>query len=72
VQNTVRAIKIALRTERSSNRDMIKHLKNVKYVPVEELRSYDPEFRTFFNVNRPEELHEASKILDLERADHSV
>jgi len=72
VQNTVRAIKIALRTERSSNRDMIKHLKNVKYVPVEELRSHDPELRTFFNVNRPEELREASEILDLERADPSV
>ena len=72
VQNTIRAIKRALRTERSSNRDMIKNLKNVKYVPVEELRRYDPELRTFFNVNRPEELREASKILDLERADPSV
>jgi len=72
VQNTVRAIKLALETERSSNRDMIKHLKNVKYVPVQELRSYDPELRTFFNVNLPEELREASKILDLERADPSV
>lgn len=68
VQNTVRAIKRALRTERSSNRDMIKHLKNVKYVPVEELRSYDPELRTLFNVNRPEDLREALKILDVERA----
>jgi len=47
-------------------------LKDVKYVPVEELRGYDPELRTFFNVNRPEELREASKILDLERADPSV
>jgi len=72
VHNTVRAIKRALRTERSSNRDMIKHLKNVKYVPVDELRSYDPELRTFFNVNRPEDLREASKILDLERVDSSV
>jgi molybdopterin-guanine dinucleotide biosynthesis protein A len=72
VQNTIRAIRLALKTERSSNRDMIKHLKNVKYVPVEELRSYDPELRTFFNVNRPEDLREASKILDLERADPSV
>jgi len=72
VQNTVRAIELALRTERSSNRDMIKHLKDVKYVPVEELRSYDPELRTFFNVNRPEDLREVSKTLDLERADSSV
>jgi len=72
VQKTVRAIKRALRTEQSSNRDMIKHLKKVKYVPVEELRSYDPELRTFFNVNRPEDLREASKILDVERADSSV
>jgi len=68
VQNTIRAIKRALRTERSSNRDMIKHLKNVKYVPVEELRSYDPELRTLLNVNRPEDLREALKILDVERA----
>jgi len=72
VQNTVRAIRRALRTKRSSNRDMIKHLKNVKYVPVDELRSYDPHLRSFFNVNRPEDLREASKILALERADSSV
>jgi len=72
VQNTVRAIRIALKTELSSNRDMINHLKNVKYVPVEELRSYDPELRTFFNVNRPEDLRKASEILDLEKADSSV
>jgi len=72
VQNTIRAIKRALRTERSSNRDMIKHLKNVKYVPVEELRSYDPELRTLYNVNRPEDLREASKILGLEISNCSV
>jgi len=72
VRNTVRAIKLALRIERSSNRDMIKHLKDVKYVPVDELRSYDPDLRTYFNVNRPEDLREASKILDLEKADPSI
>jgi len=72
VKSTIRAIKRALRTERSSNRDMIKHLKNVNYVPVEKLRSYDPELRTLFNANRPEDLREASKILDLERANSSV
>ncbi len=72
VRNTIRAIKAVLRTERSSNRDMIKHLKNVKYVPVDELRSHDPELRTFFNVNRPEDLLEAEKILNLERTDSSI
>jgi len=72
VQNTIRAIKRALRAKRSSNRDMIRLLKNVKYVPVEELRSYDPKLRTFFNVNRPKDLREAVRILGLEKADSSV
>lgn len=72
VQDTIRAIRRTLMIERSSNRDMIKHLKDVRYVPVDELRSYDPELRTFFNINRPEDLREASEILGLEKADSSV
>ena len=72
VKNTIRAIKQVLNIGDSSNRDMIKHLKDVRYVPIEELRTYDPELRTFFNVNRPEDLREAVKILDLENADSSI
>ena len=72
VQNTMRAVRRALKIERSSNRDMIKNLKDVKYVPVDELRSYDPELRTFINVNRLKDLREAVRISDLERADSSI
>jgi molybdopterin-guanine dinucleotide biosynthesis protein A len=38
-----------------SLRDMIQNLR-VTYVPVEELRRYDPALRTFININRLEDL----------------
>ena len=72
VENTIQATIRALKTERSSNRNMIKHLKDVKYVPVDELRNHDPKLRTFFNVNRPEDLREAENILNLERTNSSI
>ena len=35
---------------------------NIRFVERAEMESYDPEFRTFFNVNTPEELAEAERL----------
>ncbi len=40
-----------------SLRPMIRSIRT-RYVPVEELRKFDPGLRTFTNINRLEELHE--------------
>ncbi len=34
----------------------------VRYVGEDEIKAFDPEFKTFFNVNRPEELKDALKM----------
>lgn len=34
----------------------------VKYIGEKEIRAFDPDLRSFFNVNRPEELLEAGKV----------
>jgi molybdopterin-guanine dinucleotide biosynthesis protein A len=33
---------------------------HIRYVDEEEIRAFDPDLRSFFNVNRPEELQEAT------------
>lgn len=34
----------------------------VRYLSEEEIRAFDPELRSFFNINRPEELSDAKKL----------
>jgi molybdopterin-guanine dinucleotide biosynthesis protein A len=41
----------------------IEDLDGVKYYPVEKLRKYDKELLTFMNVNTPEDLERAEKII---------
>jgi molybdopterin-guanine dinucleotide biosynthesis protein A len=45
------------------NYQVIKFLHNVRvrYVEEEEIRAFDPELKSFFNINRPEELLNATK-----------
>jgi len=42
--------------------DLFKYV-SVHYIEVEELRSFDPELYTFFNINTPEEYSYAQKIM---------
>ena len=48
--------------ESYSLRPMIRSL-NTTYVPVEELRQFDPKLRTFTNINKPEELDRINATL---------
>jgi molybdopterin-guanine dinucleotide biosynthesis protein A len=34
----------------------------VKFVDEEKIRAFDPQLRSFFNVNRPQELSDATKL----------
>jgi len=54
----------ALRSNELRNTDMIKRLKEIRNVPVEELKKFDSELLSFFNVNTPDEYQKALKILD--------
>lgn len=45
--------------------NMIKRLERAIYVPVEELKKYDPALLTFFNINSTEDLKKAEEILKL-------
>jgi len=44
------------------SRALAKRLNKVKYVPVEELKSFDENLLTFFNVNTPDDLVKAEQI----------
>jgi molybdopterin-guanine dinucleotide biosynthesis protein A len=46
-----------------SLRFMIRSL-NTRYVPVEELRRFDPSLRTFTNINKLEELDRINALAD--------
>ncbi|MFQ5763017.1 MAG: molybdenum cofactor guanylyltransferase [Candidatus Bathyarchaeia archaeon] len=46
-----------------SNKDMIKRLKLVAYVPVADFKRYDPKLLTFRNVNTHRDLTDARSIL---------
>jgi molybdopterin-guanine dinucleotide biosynthesis protein A len=43
--------------------DLIQQLRNVLYVPVDELRVYDPSLLTFFNINTAEDLEKAKNLV---------
>lgn len=43
--------------------NMIERLERTIYVPVEELRRFDPDLLTFFNINSKEDLKRAEAIL---------
>jgi len=43
---------------------MIKGLPLVRFIPVDELRSFDPCLSTFFNINTPSDLERAEEMLE--------
>lgn len=47
-------------------RSFIDALGSVLYVPVESLMSFSSELRTFFNINNPEDLEEAIRLIGME------
>jgi len=39
----------------------------IRYVEEEEVRSFDPQLKSFINVNRPQELRDATSLEDGEK-----
>jgi molybdopterin-guanine dinucleotide biosynthesis protein A len=52
----IRAVERSLREGERRIAAPLKHLKDVVYVPADEIRKVDPELKTFLNVNRAEDL----------------
>lgn len=63
VEPTRLAAKEAVEADELKNTDMIKRLERVKYVSVEELRAFDKELLSFFNVNTLDEYRTALSML---------
>lgn len=61
--SALKAAEEALNRGERSFREMIRSLNKVVYVNVDELKRFDPELVTFFNINSGEELLRAEKFL---------
>jgi Molybdopterin-guanine dinucleotide biosynthesis protein A len=55
IEATLSAIKHAVKRGEFSPRQVVLHLKNVRYVDIEELRAVDPKLESFLNINTPED-----------------
>lgn len=62
-QPTAHAAGEALRLGRLRVRDLLDSLRNPRYLPVDELRPYDPDLLTFFNINGQRDLRLAEAII---------
>jgi molybdopterin-guanine dinucleotide biosynthesis protein A len=63
VSSSLRAIESAFNFGENSVLDLIKRLKKINYVPIEELRKFDNELHTFLNINYAKDIKTAYKIL---------
>jgi len=66
-QAAARAALLSTEEENFRLRNMISHLDDVKYISTVTLEQYDPNLRTFFNINQVDDLHEIRHLLALER-----
>ena len=64
ISSTVSAAKASLRADELMILDMIKRLKKVVYLNTNNLRKYDQDLVTFFNINRQKDLRNAINILN--------
>ena len=55
----IRAAEDSIKARRMSMHDMLQGLEKLVRVPVDEIRKFDPELLTFWNINTPEELARA-------------
>jgi len=63
VDSTLSATEEALRCNELKIEAMIKRLQDVRYVNIDKLRPLDEEMLSFFNVNTPEDLEKANRVL---------
>ncbi len=64
LSSSIPAIESAFDVGERSVLDMIKRLDSVRYVPVDDLRRFDKELLTFFNINYPKDLDTANEIMN--------
>lgn len=64
IESTIPSIEKALRNGALSISSAIKYLKKVAYIPINELKKYDPKLLSFFNINTLEDL-KVAETLDL-------
>lgn len=62
-ESALAASKKALQGEKVSMHLLISYLEKVRYVSTSSIRQMDPKLMTFFNVNSPEDLGKAERIL---------
>jgi len=62
-KTALEAAKNALEVGRSGLKGMVETLKNVRYVSTIVLKQFDPELKTFFNVNTPLDIRKADFVL---------
>ncbi|MFB0543307.1 MAG: molybdenum cofactor guanylyltransferase, partial [Candidatus Bathyarchaeia archaeon] len=63
VKAALRAAEEAVKGEKLRVHDMMRRLEKVAYVPMEELKKFDPGLLTFFNINSSLDLRVAEDIL---------
>lgn len=63
VEAAMRAAEESIEGERLRVNSMVEGLERVAYVPVEELKRFDPGLLTFFNINNPIDLRVAEGFL---------
>jgi molybdopterin-guanine dinucleotide biosynthesis protein A len=62
-QITTRAALLSIQEESYRLRNMINRLEDVKYISTTTLTQYDPNLRTFFNINQVDDLQEVLHLL---------
>ena len=66
-QAAARAAFLSIQAENFRLRSMINHLDDVKYISTVTLAHYDPNLRTFYNINQVDDLHKIRHLLAAER-----
>ena len=66
-QATTRAALLSIQEENYRLRNMISHLEDVKYISTTTLTQYDPNLRTFFNINQVDDLQKIRHLLSGEK-----
>ncbi len=67
-QAAARAALLSIQKENFRLRNLISHLDAVKYISTVTLAQYDPNLRTFFNINQVDDLHEIRHLLAEEKS----
>ena len=62
-KSALTASKKAMQGEKISMHLLISYLEKVRYVPTSSIKQMDPKLMTFLNINSPEDLGKAERML---------